>query len=52
MITSSGGNVSVTGTGGGSGASVGNYGVYVLNDGQILAGGSGAVTVIGQGGTP
>ena len=50
MITSSGGNVSVTGTGGGAGASAINIGVDVLSAGQISAGGSGTVTVVGQGG--
>jgi hypothetical protein len=50
-ITSSGGNVSVTGTGGGSGSSGGNHGIYVISTGQITAGGSGTVTVLGNGGT-
>jgi hypothetical protein len=50
-ITSSGGNVSVTGTGGGSGSSGGNHGIGVFSTGQITAGGSGTVTVQGNGGT-
>ena len=49
-ITSSGGNVSVTGTGGGAGSSTVNVGVRVDLGGQIAAGLSGSVTVMGQGG--
>src|SRR5256885_3877541 len=46
-----GGAVSVTGTGGGSGGSVGsNRGVVVQDAGLITAGNTGTVTVIGQGG--
>jgi hypothetical protein len=48
-VTSGGGNVSVSGQGGGSGASVFNVGVYVRG-GVVTAGGSGTVTVIGTGG--
>ena len=51
LITSSGGDVSVTGLGGGTGASIFNTGVKVYAIGQITAGGSGKVTVLGQGGT-
>jgi hypothetical protein len=50
-ISSSGGNVSVTGTGGGSGTADFNYGVIVFLAGQITAGGSGTVTVVGNGST-
>ncbi len=50
LITSSRANVSVTGTGGGVDASHGNDGVRVELGGQITAGGSGSVTVVGQGG--
>ena len=49
-ITSGGANVSVTGTGGGTGISTNNKGVQVQAAGQITAGGSGTVTVVGQGG--
>jgi hypothetical protein len=56
-ITSSGGNVTVEGTGGGGSAdspsgtaSATNYGVFVNYGGYITAGGSGSVTVTGQGG--
>jgi hypothetical protein len=49
IITSGGGNVSVTGTGGGTGASITNHGVYV-STGSITAGGTGTVTVVGNGG--
>ncbi len=51
MVTSSGGNVSVTGQGTGSVASGGNYGVEVTAGGIITAGGTGAVTVMGTGGS-
>ncbi|HAK79936.1 MAG TPA: hypothetical protein DCM71_24270, partial [Runella sp.] len=50
LITSTGGNVSVTGTGGGSGASSLNYGVYLASNSQMTAGGTGTVTVVGNGG--
>jgi mucin-19 len=50
-ITSSGGNLSVTGTGGGSGASGSDYGIFVGFNGMISAGGNGTVTVVGNGGT-
>ena len=49
-ITSGGGNVSVTGLGGGSGASDENIGVLAASAGQITAGGAGTVTVMGTGG--
>ncbi|OWK43389.1 Lead, cadmium, zinc and mercury transporting ATPase [Fimbriiglobus ruber] len=49
-ISSGGGNVSVIGQGGGSGASGGDYGVYVYKSGSITSGGSGTVTVQGTGG--
>jgi hypothetical protein len=48
-ITSSGGNVSVIGTGGGTGSSSFGYGVNLYNGGQIMAGGSGTVYVEGKG---
>ncbi|MEI6143273.1 MAG: hypothetical protein WCP85_28605, partial [Mariniphaga sp.] len=51
-ITSGGGNVSVNGTGGGIGASATNYGVLCDTGGKIMAGGTGTVTVVGQGGNP
>lgn len=49
-ITSAGGNVSVTGQGGGSGASGTNVGVAVEAMGTITSGGTGTVTVSGTGG--
>ena len=56
-ITSSGGNVTVEGTGGGGSAdspsgsaSTTNYGVFVDRGSYVTAGGSGSVTVTGQGG--
>jgi hypothetical protein len=59
-ITSSGGNISVTGTGGGAsapGQPIGttdteghNYGVYVANGSSITKAGTGTVTVTGTGG--
>ena len=52
IITSSGGSVTVIGTGGGTGASTGNnnYGLKVDNLGNISAGGTGTVSVTGTGG--
>jgi hypothetical protein len=55
IISSGGGNVSVTGQGGGSGTSDSNYGVIVFigtspNVATITSGGDGTVTVIGTGG--
>ena len=52
IITSSGGSVTVIGTGGGTGASTGNdnYGLKVDNFGNISAGGTGTVSVTGTGG--
>lgn len=49
-ITSSGGDVSVSGTGGGNGDSSSNYGVAVQRTAHIMAAGTGAVTVVGFGG--
>ena len=49
MITSSGGNVSVMGTGGGAGSATHGNGVIVADDGVLTAGGSGSVTVVGHG---
>ncbi len=56
-ITSGGGHVDVRGTGGGgtadspvASASATNHGVFVNQGGYITAGGSGTVTVFGQGG--
>ena len=49
-ITSSGGNVRVTGQGGGVEAARFNDGVRLWDTGLITAGGAGTVTVIGQGG--
>ncbi|MBB3836022.1 surface protein [Runella defluvii] len=48
-ITSSGGNVSVTGQGGGSNTA--NHGIYLESSGLISAGGVGTVTVQGSGGS-
>ena len=50
-ITSSGGPVTVTGTGGGLGSTNDNYGISVFTGGIITAGGSGLVTVNGTGGS-
>jgi subtilisin-like proprotein convertase family protein len=49
-ITSSGGNVIVTGQGGGGGGGTFSYGVDVRVSSMITAGGSGTVTVTGTGG--
>ncbi|MDX1969360.1 MAG: hypothetical protein SFV23_19440, partial [Planctomycetaceae bacterium] len=49
-ITSSGGDVSVTGNGGGNGTVGTNYGVHLLNGGTISSGGTGQVDVHGTGG--
>ncbi len=49
-ISSDGGHVSVTGNGGGTATSSSNIGVFVRTAGEISAGGSGAVEVIGYGG--
>jgi hypothetical protein len=49
-ITSAGGAVSVTGTGGGAAASSGSHGVQMAG-GEISAGGMGSVTVEGTGAT-
>jgi hypothetical protein len=49
-ITSSGGDVSVTGTGGGTGTSGFTTGVSLLSNSRITAGGTGTVTVTGTGG--
>ena len=49
-ITSSGGNVSVTGTGG-TGTKNEFAGIHVGDDSTITAGGVGTVTVVGKGGT-
>ena len=49
-ITSAGGAVQVTGQGGGSGVSGNNIGVFVISGGQITAGSTGTVTVLGTGG--
>lgn len=51
LITSSGGNVSLNGTGGGSGASAANVGIILHSGGTITAGGLGTVTVNGTGGS-
>ncbi|MCA0232705.1 MAG: hypothetical protein LCH91_19720, partial [Bacteroidetes bacterium] len=48
LITSSGGNVTINATGGGAAPS--SYGASVAYGGQISAGGTGTVTIIGQGG--
>ncbi|MEO8146041.1 MAG: hypothetical protein ABI723_00325, partial [Bacteroidia bacterium] len=50
IITSYGGNVNVTGQGGGSSGSVGNFGIYVTSSGTIKAGSTGIVSVEGTGG--
>ncbi|MCO6459575.1 MAG: VCBS repeat-containing protein, partial [Pirellulaceae bacterium] len=53
QITSSGGMVSVTGTGGGAGTGGFHYGVHVVGGGSITSAGTGTaatVTVVGQGG--
>ncbi|MCP4783076.1 MAG: hypothetical protein GY878_05950, partial [Fuerstiella sp.] len=51
-ITSSGGNVNVTGVGGGSGSSSRGRGVFLIdNNSTITAGGSGRILVKGQGGS-
>jgi len=50
IITSGGGHVTVTGQGGGTGATHNNVGVGIYNGGQISAGGMGSVLVRGTGG--
>ena len=50
MIGSGGGDIAVTGTGGGSGTSANNYGVFLVSGGEIMAEGAGSVTVVGFGG--
>ncbi len=54
LISSSGGNVQVVGTGGGLGGftttNSNNYGVYIGTGGQITAGSVGNVSVLGTGG--
>ena len=49
-ITSSGGDIRVTGTGAGEGAAGSNFGVWAVEEGQIAGVGSGDVTVTGYGG--
>lgn len=49
LITSSGGNVSVTAVSGGSGSS-GNFGAFVSSSGGITAGLNGTVTILATGG--
>ncbi len=48
-ISSAGGNVTVTGVGGGNATSGSNYGVTVNSNSFISAGGTGTVTVVGTG---
>lgn len=48
--TTSGGNIMIVGTGGGSGASADNYGTFIDNGASILSGGSGNVGIMGNGG--
>lgn len=48
-IQTNNGNISINGTGGGSGASVNNYGIH-SNGGAIVAGGNGTITLTGNGG--
>jgi hypothetical protein len=50
-ITTSGGDLYITGQGGGAGASTENFGVHILNGGKVIAGGEGSVFVTGTGGT-
>jgi hypothetical protein len=49
-ITSSGGDITVTGQGGGTGASANNHGVYLASGGVISSTSSGNVNVFGTGG--
>lgn len=50
-ISSIGGAVSITGTGGGSGTVVDNSGVWISNGGLVSAGGTGSVNLNGTGGS-
>ncbi|MBK7426237.1 MAG: hypothetical protein IPI60_03970 [Saprospiraceae bacterium] len=50
IITSLGGNVSVSGLGNGTGSSETHFGIFIRNGGNITAGGLGSVTVHGTGG--
>jgi hypothetical protein len=54
VITSSYGNISVTGTGGGDGTGIQNYGVYIYDDALLESVGTDAtaatITITGQGG--
>ncbi len=49
-VTSSGGNVQITGWAGGSGTSGGNDGIRLAATGTVSAGGTGSVTLLGTGG--
>jgi hypothetical protein len=49
-VNSGGGNVQITGQGGGAGSSKSNYGVYVGTGGHVNGGGGAQVTVQGSGG--
>jgi parallel beta-helix repeat protein len=50
VVTSSGGDVLVTGSGGATDTEFGTSGVLVASGGQVTAGGNGAVTVVAHGG--
>lgn len=49
-VKSNGGNVSITGYGGGSGVGTYSQGVPILTNAKVSAGGSGTVTITGTGG--
>ncbi|MFN9198560.1 MAG: beta strand repeat-containing protein, partial [Planctomycetaceae bacterium] len=51
QISSQGATVSVSGTGGGTGSSINNYGV-IVSSAQVTAGSASAVSVTGTGGNP
>lgn len=51
QITSAGGNIAVTGTGGGGSATPSNIGVLLQNSGMVAAVGSAVITITGTGGT-
>jgi hypothetical protein len=51
LISSGGGNVSVTGTGGGAAQTDGTQGIFLFADGTITAASNGIVTVVATGGS-
>jgi mucin-19 len=50
LISTKGGNIQITGQGGGTGISIYNYGIWIVNGPKVIAGGSGTATLNGTGG--